>query len=313
MFVAAVASDETALALAPLPVLFSVFLHDSRLRWLPALLRTLAYGLLVVVLLPMQFNHTLDDEWRLSFYGMGPHVITQTWALVSQLVLPWTAPEPWEVMLNSIRPTQWGVGLAAIVAGGVLFVVGSMRLRFLVLWTALSLAPFALWGVLYTSPRYVYMAAVPYSVILAWLSVEGFAYLRTTVAPVAKTPFFRPASRAVAAVVVAAVVIAASSTLRDRNELWSHEAEKWGVLAGELQREAPEPEDGARIVLFYGNWSDSWARATIWTIYGKQSLSVQVIPAGRLDVDYGPFTDRDLVFYSVGDQLLPSTVHGARR
>jgi hypothetical protein len=99
----------------------------------------------------------------------------------------------------------------------------------------------------------------------------------------------------------------------DRNALWSREAEKWGVLAGELRREAPDPEAGSRFILFFGSWSDSWARATIWTIYGDQSLTVQVIPSGRLDVDYGPFTGRDFVFYSVGDQLLPSTIHGATR
>ena len=85
-FIAAVLSDETALALAPVPILYATLLRDARPRWLPALARIVVYGALVALLVPLQFNHTLDDEARLSFYGLGPHVITQSWALVSQLV-----------------------------------------------------------------------------------------------------------------------------------------------------------------------------------------------------------------------------------
>ncbi|MPZ48624.1 MAG: hypothetical protein GEU75_04800 [Dehalococcoidia bacterium] len=312
-FVAAVLSDETALALAPVPVLYAGLVADKQIRWRSLLARGLAYGFLVAVLIPMQFSNTLDDEARLSVYGLGTHVVTQGWALVSQLVLPLTPPEPWEVMLDSIRPLQWGAGLAAIAAGALLFAVGSARMRWLLLWTALSLSPFCLWGVLYTSPRYVYMAAVPYSVILAWLSVELFGVLRRVAAERVSTALLVPLSRVAVAGAAGLVLLPSASMLMSRNDLWSQHTEDWGTLAMELRREAPEPASGSRIVLFYGTWSDTWARAAVWTIYGDHSLTVQVIPPYRLDVEYGPFTEKDFVFYKVGDQLLPSTVYGARR
>jgi hypothetical protein len=265
----------------------------------------------------MQFSHTLDDEPRLAYYGLGSHVITQGWALVSQLVLPLTLPRPAEVVLMTVPPLQWGAGLAAIAAGVLLFFLGSMRLRFLLLWTAASLAPFVLWGVIYTSPRYVYMAAVPYSIIVAWLSLELFAYLRATLATALASrrlafPVITIATRASIACLVLFVGVLSVPALTERNAVWTREAEKWGILTRELPRDVPDPAPGSRFVLMYGDWTEAWARATIQTIYGDQSLRVRVIPTHQVASADGLGGD-DIILFRVGEHLLPQRDSVLRR
>ena len=61
-----------------------------------------------------------------------------------------------------------------------MLLIGSWKMRFLAAGTALALAPFTLWNIEWISPRYVYMAAIPYSVLLAWLVVTAIDALRAS-------------------------------------------------------------------------------------------------------------------------------------
>jgi hypothetical protein len=305
-FLAAALSDETTLALAPLPVVYMAYLGEGRFAWRPALARAAAYGALVVTLVPLQLANSIDDEPRLAVYGFGPHVVSQGWALISQLVLPITTPLRGEVLIEAIEPAQWAAGLAAATAGCLLFLLGPRQARFLVLWTALSLAPFALWGVLYTSPRYVYMAAAPYAILFAWGAVQaaGFA-LQTAAAFSGWQRVVRPCLVLAIAVAVATGAYVGSEGLEARNEAWGRDTARWGVLSSALQRAVPEPPPGARIVILEGDWADLWATALARSVYGDPALRVSVISKPRVDAGRYVLRKDDIVLLREGNLLIP--------
>src|SRR5205823_5743636 len=97
-------SDETSLALVPVPVLYATFVNPGawpRGRSLaelkhaaPAVMRLVFFAAMVAILTPLQLEYGIAYEPRLLFFGVGPHVITQTWAITSQLVLPLTDASP---------------------------------------------------------------------------------------------------------------------------------------------------------------------------------------------------------------------------
>ena len=309
-FLLAVLSDETALGLAPVPVLYAAFVRNRRLAWKSAAVRAFAYGALVVALVPLQFANTLDDEPRLGYYGPGEHMLTQGWALVSQLVLPITRPNPWEIMLADISSLQWAAGLVAIFLAAVVLLFGTMRLRLLVVWAGLALAPFTLWDVTYTSPRYVNFAVVPYSILLSWAVTRAFTAL-TARAPDAGG--LRLARAAVLAPMMAALVAAAlagAAAIQARNDDWSHETAKYGFLTRELPREVPSVPSGSRIVVIFGQWPEPWATAAIRTVYGDRSVSVVSVRPFQV---YIPAAKGDIVVYALGDRFLRAPLGAATR
>ena len=304
-FLAAALSDETAMALAPVPFLYATFIATDGRHLRAAAVRAAAYVIPVVVLLPLQFANTLNDEPRLATYGFGPHMITQAWALLGQLVLPLTPAHPVDIFLYDIPTAQWAAGLAALAAGAVLFVAGSNRVRFLLIWTALALAPFTLWGVRYTSPRYVYIAALPYAILLSWLLVQVLAVrLQPAVS--------RVALRAAAVGAVAAFAVVASQAVLARNDEWSRETEKYGVLTASLQEALDDVPSGTRVVIYYGNWFDFWATSVAQSIYADRSIRVMNVKRDRVDTGFPARGNNDLVLYFVGGKLVPIVPDSAR-
>ncbi|HWO73679.1 MAG TPA: hypothetical protein VNN21_08975, partial [Dehalococcoidia bacterium] len=164
---AACLSDEVAIALAPVPVAYAVLVRREYRSPLLLSVRALAYGGFVAALLPLQFSHTLDDEPRLARYHMSSHVFDQTWALFSQLALPLADSNPMDVVVSTMPDEQRIAGAAAIAFCAIALVIGSGTMRFLAVWTAAALAPFTLWDMPVVGPRYVYMAAVPFAILLA--------------------------------------------------------------------------------------------------------------------------------------------------
>lgn len=308
LFVCAVLSDETALGLAPVPLLYSTFVRNRRFDLLPALGRLVFYGAMAVALIPMQFTNNINDEPRLSAYSFGPHVVSRFWALASQLVLPISPSEPFDLVLSSIEPEQWGAGLLAIVAGGLLFLVGSRTSRFLVLWTALALAPFTLWDLSYTSPRYVYMAAVPYSVVLSWAVVAVLSFAVRGAASWKPRLPVAPVLTGAAAFGLAFVLFIAGQSVLDRNDAWGRETEKYGLLADGFRRDLPDVPHGSRIIILYGPWPDFWATSLAQTIYGDRSLRVVSVPPERVDGPRPALKSNDLVLYFMGGRLIPESV-----
>lgn len=293
-------ADETSLALAPIPVLYSaIYSGHLRLTWSVAA-RALFYLASIAALAPLQFMFTLDDEPRLADYSFGPHVIEQTWALTSHLVLPLAEGSPLALSFRAFDPIQWAAGAVAIAAAALLLLFGSWKMRLLAVWTAAAIAPFTLWDIEWMSPRYVYMAAIPYSIMFAWLiasaieAVRGVRWLQTA------------AIGAVALVGMAAGTASVSATL-ERNDDWAESTEPFRILATGLPEAVPEMPVGARIVIYYGIWQDFplWPRVVLRTVYGDETIDV--ISIDRRNVDSGlPRRElRDVVVYYSNGRFIP--------
>jgi hypothetical protein len=308
LFAAAALSDETALALAPLPVLFRLA-GGQRELLTPTAARALAYGLLAVALVPLQFMFTADDEPRLQDYGLGLHMLGQAWALASQLTLPLNAGEPMSQSFGVMGPVQWAAGAIAIAAGAMLFLAGSARARFLIVWAGLALAPFTLWDVPYTAPRYVYMAGMPFAVLVSWLGCMGVRAL-------AGTPALRRPAYAAGAIAVAVLVVAGSAGHVRRNQGWQETTEPYRVLATGLKEALPEVESHSRIILYYGVWDGfpMWPDAVVRTIYRDATLDAMNVPRQFAEEDAGRRRANDVVvFYNQGQFIVvPGSVASAR-
>jgi hypothetical protein len=307
LFGAAVLSDETVLALAPVVVYYATFVAHERVHWRPALLRLGAFALLVVLLVPLQLANTLDDEPRLAYYGIGPHVVTQTWALASQLVLPLAEPATADTLIASITTVQWAAGLAAVLIGSFLVVVGSARMRFLLLWAAFGLAPFALWDVLYTSPRYVYVAAAPYAICVSWMCVSMVrSVIEVVGAGRLRLVGLSAGMAGIAALLLLGVMTSANAT-RERNEAWGRNAAYYEILAKGLEAARDRDPEVSRIVLA-GPWPQFWASAVAQTVYGDESIQVRVIRGARAELGTIRLQKEDAAFYVEDEQLISLAV-----
>jgi hypothetical protein len=309
LFAGAALSDETTLALAPVPPLFSLVVRQEpeRLRMVAA--RAFAFILTAAVLVPLQFMFTADDEPRLEDYGLGLHVLEQTWALASQLALPLHAGEPMSESFGAMGPLQWTAGALAIAAGSVLLAVGSHRVRFLVVWAGLALAPFTLWDVPFTAPRYVYMASLPFAILVAWLSYRIWLALACVRVP------RLVATAAVCALVLALVTAGSAGNVR-RNQGWQETTEPYRNLALGLKEALPEVDSYSRIILYYGVWDGfaMWPDAVVRTIYKDATLDAMNVPRQFAEEDSSRRRPNDIVvFYNDGKFIVvPSSVASAR-
>jgi hypothetical protein len=310
MFIAAI-SDETSLALVPIPVLYATFVNSGPMphglsrkeAWhvLPIVLRVVFYAALVGILTPLQLEYGVADEPRLLFFGVGPHVVTQTWAITSQLVLPLTSASPIDLLVKDIPTVQWVAGALAIAGGALALVFGSRWLKLLVIWTALAIAPFTLWDLNYTSPRYVYMAAVPYAIILSWAVNEAVRLVLIAL-------HFKPLQAVGlmgAAAGVALACIVSWGVIQDRDATWTAETAKYAPLADNLKLALKDPpKNGGRLIIYYGYWPDFWASAVARTVYGDKKLFVVNVPGKAADSSFPRVRSNDVVLYYLQDHFV---------
>ena len=304
-------SDETSLALVPVPVLYATFVNPGAWphgrQWaelkhaVPVVIRAAFFAAMVAILTPLQLKYGVSDEPRLLFFGVGPHVITQTWAITSQLVLPLTDASPIDLLIRDIPTVQWIAGAVAIAGGALALAFGSRWLKLLVIWTALGVAPFTLWDLNYTSPRYVYMAAVPFSIIFAWGTTEVVRF-------VVHVLRFRPVQALALAGTFAAIAIACViswQTVQERDATWTAETAKYKPLADNLKIALKDPpKNGGRVVIYYGYWPDFWASAVARTIYGDKKLYVVNVPGKVADTNFPRVRPNDVVLYYLQDHFV---------
>jgi len=256
---------------------------------------------MAAILAPLQLEYGVADEPRLLFFGIGPHVFTQTWAITSQLVLPLTDASPIDLLIRDIPTVQWVAGAVAIAGGALALVFGSRWLKMLVIWTALGVAPFTLWDLNYTSPRYVYMAAVPFSIILAWGAAEVVQF-------VVRLLHFRPVQAlalAGAATGIALACVISWQTVQERDATWTAETAKYQPLADNLKLALKDPpKNGGRLVIYYGYWPDFWASAVARTVYGDKKLFVVNVPAKAADTNFPRVRPNDVVLYYLQDHFV---------
>jgi hypothetical protein len=309
LFLLACLSDETALALAPFPLIFSLVVGTERQRLWVIGSRAFAYGAIAASLIPLQFMFTPNDEPRLRDYHLGWHVLDQMWALAAQLALPLQSGGPMAESFARMSTEQWVAGGLAIAGGLVLFLAGSRQVKFLVFWAALSLAPFSLWAIPWVSPRYVYMAAVPFAILVAWL---GFALWQA--AAQLRVPATMRLTLALPA--LAALAYFGGLATIERNQAWGEASEPYRVLATGLKQAVPHVEPGSRIVIYYGVWDGFplWPDAVARTIY--RDGSIRVMNVGRaLSEDGGPRRQYGdiVVYYADGKFIALPPAAGLRQ
>jgi hypothetical protein len=310
-FLAGCLCDETLLGLAPVPVIYGALIRDERLHLRSAAIRLLAYAAPVAVLVPLQFAQTLNDEPRLASYGFGAHMLKQAWALMGQLTLPIADARPIDVHFASIPALEWGAGAGALAAGIALLAVGSNRMRFYVLWTGLSLAPFTLWDLDRTAPRYVYLAAVPFAVVVAWCSMAAFDVLWRRLASLKPMAGSLARARLLAAATVGLIStgLLLAPTAQARNEAWADEAGLYETLAEDLQAAAPSVQPGTMIIILNGRWTNFWASAVARTLYGDSTVSVVCVLPEHVNLPRPPARSSDIVLEFTGSSLIPANTN----
>jgi hypothetical protein len=289
VFVLACLSDEVALALAPAVVAYALFVHHDYRRPLRFTARTLVYSALVAVLLPLQFMFTLDDEPRLTQYGLSWQVLEQTWALASQLSLPITPSNPMDVPMYLIPDAQWAAGIVTLVAAAVLFVFGRPVMRFLIVWMIVALAPFVLWNMGVVAPRYVYMAAAPFSVIVASLAYSAVMLVR---------PWpLKTASAGIATAALLVVAVFGTINTLDRGADWDRATQRYESLATGLKETYEDIPPGSRVIIHHGVWNEFWLWpvVVVQTVYEDTSIGVISVPTSQVGADWLKIQPGDIV------------------
>jgi hypothetical protein len=179
------------------------------------------------------------------------------------------------VSIAAITEAQWVAGALALVLAGLLFATGSARVRFLIAWCLLSILPFTLWTAPIAPARYLYLATLPFSILLACGAAAGLAYILRSRAWSLASRW--GATAALAGVALGAIValfyVGARATI-DRNEAFARTAEPYRALAYDLPHVLPYVASNSRLVIYYGVWEGSfvWQDAVVQTIYRDPTL-----------------------------------------
>jgi hypothetical protein len=253
----------------------------------------------VVGFIPVQLKEGAQTNRGADAIGIGWHMPDHYWALLSKLV--WPVRDG--VLLSKISEGQWAAGAIAAVAGVVLLIIGSGRLRLLVLWAALALAPFSIWLLPIAPARYVYMAAIPFAIMVSWGAVSAYDGARASFVGrrVAASPAL---SRAVLGLVTAALLVAAglaASETAERNRAYAAGTEPYRILAQELPAAVPAIPSNGRVIIYYGIWDGYavWSDAVVQTIYRDRSLTVVNLTAAQVEAGGPPVRSNDrVVFYT---------------
>jgi hypothetical protein len=295
LFLGACLADEVALALAPLPILAIVLGLQTGVGRAEVWWRTLPYTVTVAALLPLQFMFTRNDEPRLIKYHLSWDIVEQSWALLAQLVLPLARSNPMDVPFTGISQLQWSAGAVAAVLGVLLFVTGSTLMRFLLLWILLALAPFALWDYDFVAPRYVYLAAAPFSVLTMVIAASIVERMR-------RSGTRRAATTAIVAAVSVMVALGAIGTIQ-RNREFERAIRPFELLGVGMKRAVPRIPPGARVVIYFGIWDhfSVWPAVVLQTVYRDPTL--RVINVRPRDVRHTRPGPDDFPVYYVGGQF----------
>jgi hypothetical protein len=299
-------ADEVALALAPLPIVYSLMFDRERPGGLRrSIFRAVPYAALALTLVPLQFLAS-DTNQQLSGVRFGWHMPEHFWALTSKLVLP--VPEG--ITFADISAEQWTAGGVAIGAIGLALVFGSQQLRFLALWLAIGLAPFTTWTLPIAPARYLYMAAVPFAIVAAWLVIMAIDWLRRTAPAVRLAPNLA-ASMAVTGVSVLALAFlggAGASITQERDEAWGRDTEPYRILADGLKAAAPQVPKGGRVIIYYGIWNTYhvWPDAVAKTIYKDPTVSVLNVPRALVESAGPTRSAKDVVLFYTGRGFIRS-------
>ncbi len=302
-FLLAALSDEIFLPLAPLAVLYGL-IYDRTDGWKwRTCWRAAAYGAVLLALVPVQILFGMKDDPQFDALRLGGHMLNHYWGLTAKLVLPISDG----VAFASIAASQWVAGAIAIAAGAVLLLTGSARMRFLILWTVLGLAPFSLWQVDITPARYVYVAAVPFSIIAAWCTVSAARWVSSRGAWTRASRYGLAPVAAVLGVLAVFLVASLSSTATlARNDAWARATEPYRALAENLPAAVPHIPSGGRLVIYNAVWPGyaMWPEAVVRTVYRDRSISVVTVDKTQIESTELKRRPKDVVVFYTAKKFI---------
>jgi hypothetical protein len=242
-FAAAVAANEPVAVLAPLLALVAFCrsweLREDRRRELPAaVLMSVAYIAISQAAISSlaACNCTVASELT----GPGNHIFGNIWIYLGRLLYPIGLERPGQISTAHI------VAGSMVLAGMALALIrGPGPARIAVAFLALSLAPYlpVNW---FLAPRYVYLAAVPFSILAAFLAIDLVRQLQRL------SPLL-PAVVGMAA--LGAVGLSAWQTW-EQNHFLDAESAHWRSLVVGLHDRYPNLPAGSRVYVRGGPLSD---------------------------------------------------------
>ena len=155
------------------------------------------------------------------------------------------------------------------------------------------------------SPRYVYMAALPYSMVLAWALVTAAGYAwRSQLRLRLDSSVLLWTARAAITTVVVLVTYVSSVTVVERNQAWSVQAERYGQLVTALREALPEVEPNSRLVIYYSPWPDFWSTSVVQSLYADSTIRVVNVKRERVESVLPARRPNDVVLFYTGDKFI---------
>ncbi len=243
-FALAVMANEPVAVIAPVfavLALWRVFQLDAKtnLDWAIAVGVSLAYlviGIAAITALAA-CNCTAADDLT----GPGSHVFGNIWIYLGRLIWPIGLEWPGEA---SLAHTTGGAVVMALAVFAL--VRGPAAARVAVLFLALTLVPYLPvdWIL---APRYVYLAAAPFSMLAALLLFDLSQQLRRV----------SPALPALVGVAVLSAVGLLAWQTWMQNHVIADDSGRWRTLVAGLQERYPDLPDGSRVYVRGGPLADA--------------------------------------------------------
>ncbi|MEX0786754.1 MAG: hypothetical protein WD939_08970 [Dehalococcoidia bacterium] len=186
-------------------------------------------------------------------FGVGAHLVDNLWIYLGRLLYP-VGMEP----LGNVGTAHLVAGITVAAIAVAALARGPMLARFAVIFLALALVPY-LPLKLWSAPRYVYLASIPFSILAAVAFAEVARYGRRL------TPLLPAALAAVAFGVLALY----SWQTWSQNESYAAETKPWRSFVAALRETYPELPEGSTVYVLGSELSDPLLQCVVMPATGE--------------------------------------------
>ena len=236
-FAAAIAANESVAVLAPVPILVALWRWSdnaesaARGRWVRAAVLSAPFAILGGVALIGFGVCECTAAAEGGAFGAGGHLFDNALIYLGRLLYPVGMEPPGDVGMAHLV-----AGLVAAILALAAFVRGPAPARITVIFLALALIPY-LPLKLWSAPRYVYLASVPFSMVAALVVWEA-ASLARRLSPVVST---------IVMVAVIGVLGLFVWQTWSQNQDFDNLTSDWEALAGGIEDTYPDLPEGSTV------------------------------------------------------------------
>jgi hypothetical protein len=289
-FAGAIAANESAAVLAPVLGLVAFWKVSEVDGWWPAVagrwarlaLLSAPYGLIGGAALIGFSACRCTEAADGAIFAAGDHLIDNLWIYLGRLLYP-VGMEP----LGDVGTTHLAAGLAVATLAVAALLRGPPLARISVVFLLLALVPYLplkLWA----APRYVYMGAIPFSLLAALLFVEVARYGSR----------FAPVLPALLALVAFGVLGLYGWQTWNQNQFIAAWSTRWQTLVVGLQERYPELPSGSTVYVHGGPFSRPllqckvlpavgevlWGDVKLFTFYTTYLVGHRIRPGYQVNV-----------------------------